>query len=210
MLEYYLRNNITAPYVLYGSCQLLLQNTTKIKLNERYRLFDVKSVNKEGENGINIGKFEISLMMPRRCGDSSSKQFVKDMEWVVYWQDYGEHILNKVAEWGYSNWCPVGSQSQLKIACWELLTYIHDYNFSELPISLLELNYQILDTTLPIESRLNYIDRCIQYVAMYADASDNPVYNYIVKAWSDLSGMVNSSKYAHWLVKLTKGEPCWN
>lgn len=211
LLEYYQRNNVTSPYILYGNSHLLLQNPTKIRINDKYRFFEVKSVNKEGENGINIGRFEMSLLVPRRCNESTChKRFTKEIEWIVYWQDYRDHIIGKVAEWNYSDWTLLSEKKQLEIAFWEILSYTHDYNFSQLPIYLLNLNCKILDSNIPLEIRISYIHQFIYCINEHIDMSYNSCYDHIVKAWHGFCEIYKSSKYAHWLIKLSKGEPCWN
>lgn len=212
--EYCLRNKIDTPYVLYGNCQLLLKNPTKVRICEKYRLFHVKSVNKGGDNGANIGRFEISYMMPRnwKSGwyDGFLEQFKKDIELVVYWQDYGNQILEKVSEWSSLGLNPVSDNLSLKIACWELLNHVQDGNFSTLPRSILELNYLILSSKNSLEDSSLLIDRCLDLIKSYSSASENYAYSNILKSWEYFSELMIHTKNSHWLVKLTKGEPCWN
>ena len=200
--EYYLRNNVRAPYVFFGSSQVILHNPQRIRSSDRYRLFDIRAVNKEGNDGVNIGKFDMSFATPDKTGGS---YFTKDDEWFVYWHEYEQHILDKIKEWRNSDWYPLGDSDELKMACWELLSYTRDSRFAELPLSLLDLNYKILDCNLSFGTRVGLLNSIVEWLTSCADVSCNSVYKSIVSTWCELVNMINSPRYAHWLVRLSKG-----
>jgi hypothetical protein len=204
--EYYLRNGVYAPYVFHGSSQVLLALPGVRKPHDRYRWIQVKFTNEGGNDGANIGRFNFQLMTPYR---SSSSLFLISQEDSVYWETYPEFILNNVTLWQEEGWSAITEPDQMKMSAWEIIAYSQDDRFSSLPISYLDMCYSILEESNPFDERLKTIDDFLTKVTVASESgSSQSAYRGIVEAWTAITDLINSKKYAYWLAQLMNRGKC--
>lgn len=194
-LEYYLRNNVSAPYIHHGSGKALLHNPLQSRSYDRYRLVDINSVNKGDNDGVNIGRFNVTIFVPHK----SSTIFNNSNNWTVYWSEYPSFIESRVNDWRELNYRAISNLDELKVACWELLAYSQDSRFAELSMEILDLNCLLLDFNISISTRAALVDKLIK--CMSCSGSNHYNYKSILESWADLNRIIHSS-YAHWLAKL--------
>ncbi len=194
--EYYLRNNVLAPYIFYGNGKVLLNKSYEKNTCNRFLFIEIKSINKEGNDGYNIGRFDIIASSPYKTG-----YFDKLNEFSTYWSDYADLLQTKINNWRKEDWRAVEKEN-LKLVCWELLSYSQDSRFAELPIHLLDLNFQLLDDTVDFDTKSKLIDRMLNYFSLQSE--ENRIYKNILSAWGNFNEMlmIRSAKYSEWLVKL--------
>jgi hypothetical protein len=199
--EYFLRNRVSAPYVFHGSSQLLLHNDYEQKTSLKYKWFYVKFINKEGQDGSNIGRFDVTIGYPS-VNLSPPIIFGNLEEITVYWEDYEKFVHSKVAEWKRQKWRALSKPNDLKLACWEILSYNQDLALSSLPIAALDMNYIALDYQANEDKRLTMVDMLVKRVSAQVEAFSKNHLDLITSAWSLLSELMSSSRYASWLVNL--------
>jgi hypothetical protein len=203
--EYYLRNRIRAPFIYHGDAQLMFCRKDYKKAPEKYKWFQAKYVNREqvGSDGAYIGRFDVGFSRPIKMVSSMFRVFDED---IIYWNEYAEYVLEMVDELKEQNWKPLLDELELKLSCWELLSFSQDLNFGTLPSQMLDLNYEILDDNMSIHSRNKTLTLLLDNIIAYSNLGINQDNcRAIVSGWGLLNDMVYSSNYARWLAALITG-----
>lgn len=201
--EYYLRNNVCSPFILHSNSHLLLHRPDKKKSNDRYRICEIRAFNEVGNDGANVGKFEICFLSPMKYLTFSNSCLTKEHTWITYWDDFEKLILSKAYDWKYKEgWLPVSEQHEMKVCSWELLSFACDARFSELPMGFLDFNYSIFDNNISLPERASLVDNAALGIEFYSDK--NHACRMIMESWSYVFGLMISPKYAYWLSKLIK------
>lgn len=201
--EYYLRNRVSAPFVYHGNGQMLLLNPVMKRASERYKLVQVKSVNREqvGSDGAFIGRFDISYSSPVK---NSSSLFGIVEEETVYWSDFQYFILDLVSELKDENWFLLTDAKFKRVCCWEILSFSQDDRFSNMPLQLLNLNYSVFNDRISIEEKCIIVDAIVDHIHTHSEVNspNHHVYKTIMGMWALLMDIAASPNYSYWLSAL--------
>lgn len=199
--EYFIRNNLNNTYIEFIGGRAIVANKNKTKISEKYRLVEINRMNREGNDGIYVGRFDFSVAVPQKVGAF----FYKLDDDIIYWHEYFDFIKEKIRELSGQGWYGIKDADELKVAVWEMFSFIHDSYLSQLPVDLIMSNHKIFNNDTKLEDKCKLIDKFINFINSGNINSNNYfLYNKLIDGWNHFDELFFSNKYCYWFSELIK------
>lgn len=200
--EYFLRNQIVKPVVKYNSTTyLLIENNKANNVHQRFRLFNIGIINREGDPG----KFEFKIYCPSHDGGIKTRgifvcESFNEIEDRCWWENYEQNLeqyCRSIKEKGYK---PVVDTNNILLACWNILLYSYDSSISQMPFRYQDVIHQVFDENSSIEERIANLNKSIDLLktSMFSLESSK----LVLHGWKLLQDYIEVNQYGFWVAKI--------
>lgn len=190
-LEYYLRNDIGAPFLSRRDAGVLLYNPLNEDVGDSYLYFSINFSNRSGEDGQYIGRFDVTTQRPERL--SSCVDILEQK--VVYWSDYHQCVLEELSCLKKKGWKALTKETDVHLAAWDIFCYCCDVRLGYLPVENLVNIAESLDKSNP--SRMTLINNIVDFFIVQGEVCTP--YRTLHDMWVSISEVIFRFPAASWL-----------
>lgn len=206
--EYYLRHNLDHQLIRFMSDGWLLfkVNSSRKSINTRWKFFNVKNQNKDGDPG----RYVMMEFIPVHNAWCKSRMFAapNELQWndKCIFDDYEDFMLHRASILRDNGYVPVIEHNELMAGLWEYFIFSFDGNFSRLPLSLAEILLASLDFAAPIDERNKKSESLRSIVFENQSILGSQISKTLSSSWMNLLSYTDDKSYATWLADLITGK----